>query len=302
VNTDTQGPQLSTLNSQLQRIPLDKILCADSRSMDMIPDGCITLIICSPPYNVRKPYESHDDDLPLPEYLALLRAVWKECWRVLREGGRICVNVAGCWRQPYLPLHHLLGQQLSEVGFLMRGEIIWNKGSSVGVSTAWGSFASPSNPVLRDVHEYILVFSKGDFRLANPHSENSPQSRKVPKPPSEAGMAAVGLAKRKGFGGGVCKPHLHITNADFVEWTKSIWTFPAENAARVGHPTPFPVELPRRLILLYSHPGDIVLDPFMGSGTTCVAAKMLGRHYIGIDIDSGYVRVARRRLAQEQLI
>jgi site-specific DNA-methyltransferase (adenine-specific) len=258
--------QLSTDNSQ-PIIPIDQVFCGDSRDMAMLPDGSVSLVICSPPYNVSKSYESHDDDLPLPDYLALLEGVWRECQRVLRKGGRICVNVAGCWRQPYLPLHHLIGRQLTDLGLLMRGEIIWNKSSSVGVSTAWGSFARPSNPVLRDVHEYILVFCKEEFRLPKPESE----------PEVEEG----------------CK----ITNPEFVEWTKSIWTFPTENASRLGHPAPFPVELPRRLIRLYSYPGDVVLDPFMGSGTTCLAAKACGRHYVGIDIDPGYVEIAKKRLA-----
>ena len=249
---------------------IDKVFCSDSRKMTGVPDGSVSLVICSPPYNVRKPYESHDDNLPVEDYLALLREVWGECLRVLRPGGRICVNIAGCWRQPYLPLHHLIGQQLTELGCKMRGEIIWNKSASVGISTAWGSFASPSNPVLRDVHEYILVFSKDDFKLPNPRGKDD-------KPADSE----------------------KIANAEFVEWTKSIWTFGTESAARLGHPAPFPLELPRRLILLYSYPGDVVLDPFMGSGTTCLAAKMLGRHYLGFDIDPGYVELAQRRLAQE---
>jgi site-specific DNA-methyltransferase (adenine-specific) len=176
------------------------------------------------------------------------------------------VNVAGCWRQPYFPLHHLVGQQLNDLGLLMRGEIIWDKGASVGVSTAWGSFASASNPTLRDVHEYILVFSKGDFALPNATGRKS-----------------------------------DITNDEFVSWTRSVWQFGTESANRVGHPAPFPVALPRRLIQLYSFPEDIVLDPFAGSGTTCVAAKQLGRRWIGVDIDPTYIRIAERRLSQEVL-
>src|SRR3990172_2861281 len=224
----------------------DFITCADSRRLDFVADQSVTLVICSPPYNVRKPYQQHNDDLPLEDYLELLNAVWKECVRVLRPGGRICVNVAGCWRQPYLPLHAYIARQLEEMGLLMRGEIIWNKEASAGVSTAWGSFASPSNPTLRDLHEYILVFSKDSPALPNQTGE---------------------------------KPD--ISNREFVDWTRSIWTFATAPADRVGHPAPFPLELPSRLIKLYSYPGDLVLDPFCGSGTTCLAAKELGRRWVG---------------------
>ncbi len=178
----------------------------------------------------------------------------------MRPGGRICVNIAGTGRKPYLPLHHYIGRQLDNLGFLMRGEIIWMKGASAGVSTAWGSFAHPSNPVLREVHEYILVYSLGDFKLTG-----------------------------KGKSG--------ITHDEFVDWTKSVWTFPTESAKRVGHPAPFPIELPRRLILFYTYEGDTVLDPFCGSGTTCIAAKKLGRNYIGIDTDPLYIDLASSRLA-----
>lgn len=242
------------------------IYCADSRDLSFLPDGCVTLVICSPPYNVQKPYQQHDDDLPRDQYLGLLKDVWTECRRVLRPGGRICVNVAGCWRQPYFPLHSYITMQLEELGFLMRGEIIWDKGASVGVSTAWGSFASPSNPVLRDVHEYILVFSKDSFRL-------EPESGAKPD----------------------------IANDRFVEYTRSIWQFPTVSASKVGHPAAFPLELPRRLIKLYSYPGDLVLDPFCGSGTTCLAARELDRRWIGVDIDPRYVFVARQRLGQGRL-
>ena len=246
-----------------ERTIANRICCADSRKLDMIEDGVVDLVICSPPYNVGKNYANHDDALPLEEYLQLLRDVWTECRRTMRPGGRICVNVAGVDRQPYLPLQSYITQQLIELGFLMRGEIIWDKAASVGVSTAWGSWRSPSNPTLRDVHEFILVFAKEQFRLE----------------------------QRKG--------ETDLTSEEFTALTRSVWTFPTGSAAKVGHPAPFPVELPRRLIKLYSWKGALILDPFCGSGSTCVAAAQLGRLWIGVDTDPSYVELARRRVADE---
>lgn len=244
-----------------EKVAVDAIYCGDSRHMAEVADGAVQLIVTSPPYNVGKAYQSHHDQMALDEYLAYLDEVWRECQRVLCRGGRLAVNVANTWRQPYLPLHAYIAQRLIALGFLMRGEIIWDKGASVGVSTAWGSFARPSNPTLRDVHEYILIFSQETPKL-------------------ESGGRESGIA-----------------NLDFVEWTKSIWRFDTESPKRVRHPTPFPEELPRRLILLYTGVGDSVLDPFLGSGTTAVAAKRLGRHYIGYDISEEYCQIARQRLA-----
>ncbi|MBM3122933.1 MAG: site-specific DNA-methyltransferase, partial [Chloroflexi bacterium] len=188
--------------------------------------------------------------------------VWREVHRVLVPGGRACINVANLGRKPYIPLHSHIITGMQEIGFLMRGEIIWNKAGSASPSTAWGSWRSASNPVLRDIHEYILVFSKESFARPGQGRQSS------------------------------------LSRDDFLEWTKSVWTFPAVSARSVGHPAPFPEELPRRLIELYSYRGDVVLDPFCGSGTTCMAAKRLGRHYIGYDVDKDYTALARRRLAQ----
>ena len=239
------------------------IYCADSRRLDMIEDGVVDLVICSPPYNVGKNYKNHNDALPLDEYLALLRDVWVECKRVMRPGARICVNVAGVDRQPYLPLQSFITLQLRDLGFLMRGQIIWDKAASVGVSTAWGSWQRPSNPTLRDVHEYIIVFCKDQFRLEQPKGETD------------------------------------LTSEEFTQLTKSIWTFPTGSARKVGHPAPFPGELPARLIRLYSWKGALVLDPFCGSGSTCVAASQLDRLWIGVDIDPHYVEIAEKRVAEE---
>ncbi len=238
---------------------LDRIFCKSSESMSELPNNSVHLMITSPPYNVSKEY---DRNLTLGEYRVLLKRVLKETHRVLVHGGRACINVANVGRKPYIPLHAYLAQDMVELEFSMRGEIIWNKGSSAGPSTAWGSWKSASNPTLRDVHEYILVFSKGDFSR-NGRERNSTISRN-----------------------------------DFLELTKSVWTFPAQSARRVGHPAPFPLELPRRLIQLYSFEGDVVLDPFVGSGTTCIAALQSGRHFIGYENNAAYARLARRRITR----
>ncbi len=225
--------------------------------MSELPDYSVHLMVTSPPYNVRKEY---DEDLTLEEYLHLLHVVFKETYRVLVTGGRACINIANLGRKPYLPLHALIIQTMLEIGFLMRGEIIWDKAASASPSTAWGSWQSASNPVLRDVHEYILVFSKESFSRKRESMEDT------------------------------------IERESFLEWTKSIWTFPAVSAKRIGHPAPFPEELPRRLIDLYTYKNDVVLDPFCGSGTTCLAAFRLGRQYIGYEINPQYKELAEERL------
>jgi modification methylase len=237
---------------------LDGIFCRSSEGMPELPDSSIHLVVTSPPYNVGKEY---DADLTMPEHLALLERVWVEVFRVLVPGGRACINVANLGRRPYIPLHAWITESMLRLGFLMRGEVIWNKAASASPSTAWGSWKSATNPTLRDVHEYILVFSKGVFKRQNPQRRESTISRE-----------------------------------EFLEFTKSVWTFPAEPASKVGHPAPFPLELPYRLIQLYSFKEEVVLDPFMGSGQTAIAALKSGRHYVGYELDAGYVSLAQNRL------
>ncbi|MEA3432599.1 MAG: site-specific DNA-methyltransferase, partial [candidate division WOR-3 bacterium] len=152
-------------------------------------------------------------------------------------------------------------RDIIDLGFLMRGEIIWNKASSASPSTAWGSWLSAANPTLRDIHEYILVFSKGTFSRKNNN-------------------------KRKNT----------ISKEEFLKFTKSVWTFPAEPARKIGHPAPFPVELPYRLIQLYTYEGEVVLDPFIGSGQAAIAAIKTKRHYVGYEIDEDYVKLTERRI------
>ena len=239
---------------------VDVIHCADARDMHHLPDNSVHMMITSPPYNVGKDY---DDDLSLSEYRDLLSGVLQETYRTLVQGGRACVNIANVGRTPYIPLHVDIMDIARECGFHMRGEIIWDKGASAGSSCAWGSWRSASNPVLRDVHEYILVFCKDAYK------------RRV------TGENSVG-------------------RDEFLEYTKSIWRFPSASARKANHPAPFPVELPLRLINLYSFIGDIVLDPFMGSGTTAEAAVNTDRRYVGYEINPAYVEHARARVADKQ--
>ncbi len=240
---------------------IDRILLASATDMSHLPDSCVHLMVTSPPYNVGKEY---DEDLTLEEYREMLYRVWEEVYRVLVPGGRVCINVANLGRRPYIPLHALIIEDMLDVGFLMRGEIIWNKGGHAGSSTAWGSWKSASNPTLRDIHEYILVFSKHTFRRPNPHQRVST-----------------------------------ITREEFLEFTKSVWTFPPVKARQIGHPAPFPEELPYRCIQLYTFAGEIVLDPFMGSGQTALAARRTGRHFVGYEVNPEYIALAQRRLAEE---
>lgn len=237
---------------------LDKVFCKTSENMEELPDNSVHLMVTSPPYNVGKEY---DENLTLQEYRQFLKRVWGEVHRTLVPGGRACINIANLGRKPYIPLHAFIVEDMLELGFLMRGEIIWNKASSSSPSTAWGTWLSAANPILRDIHEYILVFSKEAFN-------------------------------RKNLPGKVST----ITKEQFLEFTKSVWTFPAESARKIGHPAPFPVELPYRLIQLYTFEGEVVLDPFIGSGQAAIAAIRANRHYVGYDISAEYVKLAERRI------
>ena len=239
-------------------LKVDRIFNHSSEVMKELSDCSVHLMVTSPPYNVGKDY---DEDLSLDEYLAFLRNVWKEVHRVLVPGGRACVNVANLGRKPYIPLNGLIAREMTDLGFLMRGEIIWDKASSASTSTAWGSWQSATNPTLRDTHEYILVFSKGSFRRDKMDGRVSTISRE-----------------------------------EFLEFTKSVWEFPSESARKVGHPAPFPVELPYRLIQLYTFSNEIVLDPFMGSGQTAIAALKAGRHYVGYEVSGEYLELAKSRI------
>ena len=238
---------------------LDVIHGHTSETMTELPDHSVHLMVTSPPYNVGKEY---DEDLTLDEYVTFLKRIMLEVYRVLVPGGRACVNVANLGRKPYIPMNGLIAKVMIDLGFLMRGEIIWDKAATASTSTAWGSWQSASNPTLRDTHEYILVFSKGTF-----------------KRPKVEGRENT------------------ISKEEFLEYTKSVWGFASKSAKKIGHPAPFPVELPYRLIQLYTYSDEVVLDPFMGSGQTAIAALKTGRHYVGYEINEEYVELAQGRIA-----
>lgn len=255
----------------------NRLLTADSRQLPQLgiePDS-VALVVTSPPYFVGKAYETDAADRWIPrtsrEYNAMLRDVFAHCWRVLEPGGRIAVNVANVGRKPYRALSSEVIAILQDLGYLLRGEIVWVKPRAAVRGCAWGTFASARNPVLRDVSERVVVASKQQFSRAVTSAERQ----------------RLGLPYRDSIG-----------PTDFVRDTIDVWQIAPEHASRVGHPAPFPVELPRRLIELYTYIGDVVLDPFSGSGSTALAAVQTGRRYIGVDLYDEYTAIARRRVAQ----
>lgn len=238
---------------------LDQIYAHSSETMPELPDSSVALVVTSPPYHAGK---DCDDDLSFDGYLDNLWETFAECHRILQPGGRIAINVAGLGRSPYIPLGTFVDAMALELGFLPRGQILWVKGEGASGSCAWGSFMSPSNPTLRDLHEYVYVYSKGRFD-------------RVPK-----GVST-------------------ISKADFLAWTLSVWKIQPERATRVGHPAPFPIELPHRLIQLYTFEDEVVVDPYIGSGSTAIAAKQDGRHFVGYDNKQEYVDLALKRIREE---
>lgn len=275
-----QAPELSTDDTVHGPFEIaEPCVVGDARDMSVIPDNSVALVVTSPPYFAGKQYEEEleRDGIPASylEYLEMLRDVFSECVRTLEPGGRIAVNVANLGRKPYRSLSADVIRILSdELGLLLRGELIWQKAEGASGNCAWGSFRSAANPVLRDISERVIIASKGRFDRAK----------------------SVKQREKLGL------PHVStVATEDFMSLTLDVWSMPPESAKRVGHPAPFPVELPEQLIRLYTYEDDLVVDPFMGSGSTLVAASRLNRRVIGYDLDADYVELARERLrASEQ--
>lgn len=270
-------PEITTDTTIDRSTEVDLIYAADARQMEQVASNSIALVVTSPPYFAGKQYEESlgVDGVPATyfEYLELLRDVFEECKRVLEPGGRIAVNVANLGRRPYRSLSADVTGILQDLGLLLRGEVIWWKGRAAGGSCAWGTFQKPANPVLRDITERVVIASKGRFDRALTPSERL-----------ERGLPSTAT----------------ISRDEFMEATTDLWEIAPESATRVGHPAPFPVELPRRLIELYTYEDDVVLDPFMGSGSAAIAAVRARRHYIGFDTDAAYVAAAETRITEER--
>lgn len=251
--------------------PPNSIICGDVlESLRCIDPNSIHLIVTSPPFNVRIKYDNYNDNIPHSTYLAWLKDVWTECLRVLVCGGRICVNIDATMNmekgsdslpERVHPLHVDITNQLRDLGYIYRCELSWAKHNSSGSDTCWGSWCSVSNPHIRRNTEYIIVASKESLRL-----DGDPKK-------------------------------VDITKDEFMKWTLSDWRITPETKNKL-HPAPFPRELVHRCIKLFSYVGNIVLDPFNGSGTTTSTAYELGRRYIGIDLSTKYCEYATSTISR----
>ncbi|MBT9169372.1 MAG: DNA adenine methyltransferase YhdJ [Syntrophomonadaceae bacterium] len=251
---------------------LIKIYNADSQNLSFIEDASVYLVITSPPYNTGIDYDNHYDRMSEDKYCEMLENVFRECYRVLVFGGRLCVNVPSCIKQhTYTRIAFLaldLTLMLRRIGFLDREWLTWVKmegGVVPGHSTAWGSWKSPSNPYLRDGSEYIVIFSKEKYDLEGD------------------------------------KEKIDITTKEFLRFSTNVWTIHPTREAISNHPAAFPEELPYRLIKLYSYVGNTILDPFAGSGTVGVVAKRLKRKAILVDISERYCEVSSIKCGQGNL-
>lgn len=241
----------------------DRICCGDAETLlARIPSNCIDLVFTSPPYNFGLGYDTSPDGVDWERYYEKLFAVLDECIRVLKFGGRLIVNIQPLFSD-YIPSHHLVSAHCMERKLIWRGEILWEKHNYNCKYTAWGSWKSPSSPYLKYTWEFLEIFSKGDLKKTGK------------------------------------KEDADITAGEFKEWVLARWSIaPERHMQEYGHPAMFPSELAMRVLKLFSFRGDIILDPFNGTGTTCLTAKKTGRHYLGIDISPAYCNTAEERLSK----
>jgi DNA modification methylase len=241
---------------------INQIICDDCEEvLKKLPDNCIDLIVTSPPYNFGLEYNAHNDTHVWNDYFSKMERILQECVRVLVWGGRIVFNVQPLFSD-YIPTHHMFSQIFIKLGLIWRNEIIWEKNNYNAKFTSWGSWLSPSSPYFKYTWEFIEVFCKGDIKKMNRWNTEP-----------------------------------DLTPEEFKTWTIGKWSIaPERKMKEYGHPAMFPEELVRRAIKLFSFPGDIVLDPFNGAGTTTFVADQLNRRYLGIDISKEYCETAKKRI------
>ncbi|MFW6172277.1 MAG: DNA-methyltransferase [Elusimicrobiota bacterium] len=247
----------------------NRIIHADAlEGFKEIDDDSVSLIFTSPPYNLKIDYGNYEDNMPWNDYLEWLLEIWKESKRVLRSGGRLAINMAtitnrqDSHKEYFRFIGKYLANQMEQINMLPFGEIIWYKQDAAGRKTAWGSWCSCSFPTIRSTHEFIYIFSKDQYRLDGD----------------------IELSD--------------MTPEEFNKWTFSTWSIRPETRKLGGHPVPFPQELAKRVIKLFSYRGDVVLDPFSGSGTTSYVANKYGRKYLGIDNNAQYCNFAKERIKE----
>ncbi len=248
--------------------------------LKQIDSNSVSVVVTSPPYNVSLKYGNHNDHMPYSDYINWLKSIWTETYRVLKTGGRLIINIDSMvnhqsdreakdendiCKEYFRPIYADLCRINKEIGYNFRCDIAWDKHQVVGRATSWGSYKSCSNPIVRRRHEYVLIWNKGPWKLE----------------PSQEGIKS------------------DLTDEEFQQWTMSYWFITPETRNLNGHVAPFPEELAKRLIKLYSYPNDIILDPFSGTGTTCYMASLLKRRYIGIDNDEKFVTYARNRISSQ---
>ena len=256
----------SKVNNELPSEYENKIICADSSEfLKKLPDNCIDIIFTSPPYNFGLDYDSHNDTARWNDYFDMLFAIFKECIRVLKYGGRFVVNVQPLYSD-YIPIHHIISNFFIQNKMIWKGEIIWEKNNYNCKYSSWGSWKSPASPYLKYTWEFVEVYCKGDLKKQG-DNEN-----------------------------------IDITAEEFKSWVVAKWSIaPERNMQEFGHPAMFPEQLAERVLKLFSYKNDVVLDPFNGAGTTTVVAKKTGRRYLGIDISEEYCKTAQKRIDEADL-
>ncbi len=245
---------------------VDQIICGDSKNiLSKLPNNCVDLVFTSPPYNFGLNYMENNDTIDWTGYFDKLFEIFEECIRILKHGGRIVVNIQPLFSD-YIPCHHIISNFFMEKGLIWKGEILWEKNNYNCKYTAWGSWKSPASPYLKYTWEFLEVFCKGSLK--------------------KDGVSA----------------NADIDSESFKEWVVAKWSIaPERKMKQFDHPAMFPEELAKRVLLLFSFKGDVVLDPFSGVGTTCVAAVKNNRKFLGIDIVPEYCDTARKRLDGVQL-